>query len=143
MTLIERTLTWQAYIPQGGRVAGLIYQPFADWVGAEYAITAEVAPHLPLERAVTTATPRTPVIASVHSWIHWPGRTPPGRGEHLVLVTGAHGGFLRLHNPSGVPPAAQRDTLIPAAGFAGFYAERSLLIHDTLCPIFRIFRKAI
>jgi hypothetical protein len=130
MTLVERALAWKAYIPQGDRVAGLIYQPFADWVAAEYGITAEVAPHLPLEAVAAITSSGTPVIASVHPWIRWPDRTPPGRGGHLVLVTGAHGGQLRLHNPSGIPPASQRDALVPAADFARFYAGRGLLIRS-------------
>lgn len=128
MTLVERALSWQAYIPQGDRVAGLIYQPFADWVGAEYGITVEVAPDLPLAVVAAVASAQTPVIASVHSSIRWPDREPPARGGHLVLVTGAGGGLLRLHNPSGVPPASQRDALVPVADFARFYAGRGMLV---------------
>jgi hypothetical protein len=130
MTLVEQALAWRAYIPEGDRVAGLIYQPFADWVAAEYEIIAEVVPHLSLEAIATTASPRTPVIASVHKWIRWPDRNPPARGGHLVLVTGASGGQLRFHNPSGLPPATQRDALVSAADFARFYAGRGLLIQS-------------
>lgn len=131
MTLVERALAWQAYIPQDGdRVAGLIYRPFADWVAAEYGITAEVAAHLPLDSVAQVASPRTPVIASVHAWIRWPDRNPPDRGGHLVLVTGAGGGLLRLHNPSGIPPASQRDALVGLADFARFYAGRGLLVRN-------------
>jgi hypothetical protein len=130
MTLVERALAWQAYIPQGDRVAGLIYQPFASWVAAEYGITAEVAPHLPLEAVAGIASPETPAIVSVHPWIRWPDRDPPARGAHLVLVTGAGGGLLRFHNPSGIPPASQHDALVPVADFARFYAGRGLLIRN-------------
>jgi hypothetical protein len=45
-----------------------------------------------------------------------------------VLVTGAGDGLLRLHNPSGIPPASQRDALVPAADFARFYAGRGMLV---------------
>jgi hypothetical protein len=128
MTLVERALSWQAYIPQGDRVAGLIYQPFADWVSAEYGITVEVAPDLPLAAVAAAASAQSPVIASVHAWIRWPDRQPPARGGHLVLVTGAGGGLLRLHNPSGIPPVSQRDALVPAADFARFYAGRGMLV---------------
>lgn len=130
MTLVEQALARQGYIPEGDRVAGLIYQPFADWVAAEYEITAEVVPGLSLEAVIQTASPQTPVIASVHKWIRWPDRNPPTRGGHLVLVTGASGGQLRFHNPSGLPPATQRDALVPAADFARFYAGRGLLIRS-------------
>jgi hypothetical protein len=128
MSLVEQALAWQAYIPQGDRVAGLIYAPFASWVAADYGITAEVAPHLPLERVAELASPDTPVIASVHAWIRWPDRVPPDRGGHLVLVTGAGSGLLRLHNPSGIPPASQRDALVTVADFARFFAGRGVII---------------
>jgi hypothetical protein len=128
MRLVERALAWKAYIPAGDHVAGLIYRPFAEWVSAEYGITLEVAPDLPLELLAGAASPGTPVIASVHKWVRWPDRTPPVRGGHLVLVTGAAGGLVRLHNPSGMPGASQRDALVGAADFARFYAGRGLLV---------------
>jgi hypothetical protein len=80
MTLVGRALSRQAYIPQGDRVAGLIYGPFADWVAADYGITVEVAPDLPLAAVTAAASAQTPVIASVHAWIRWPDREPPARG---------------------------------------------------------------
>jgi hypothetical protein len=128
MTLVERALSWQAYTQQGDCVTGLVYRPFADWVAAEYGITVEVAPDLPLAAVNAVASARTPVIASVHAWIRWPDREPPARGGHLVLVTGAGDGLLRLHNPSGIPPSSQRDALVPAADFARFYAGRGMLV---------------
>jgi hypothetical protein len=128
MALVERALAWQAFVPQGDRVAGLIYRPFADWVAAEYGITAEVAPDLLLEAAAEHASPDTPVIASVHPGIRWPDSEPPDRGGHLVLVTGAGSGLLRLHNPSGIPPSGQRDALMTETDFARFYAGRGMLI---------------
>jgi hypothetical protein len=133
MTLIERALSEGVYIPRGERVAGLIYAPFARWVAAEYGIAVEVAPDLPLTALAAAASARTPVIASVHPWIRWPDREPPERGGHLVLVTGAGGGFLRLHNPSGIgasglAPSSQRDAVVAEADFARFYAGRGMLV---------------
>jgi hypothetical protein len=130
MALVERALAWQAFVPQGDRVVGLIYRPFADWLADEYGITAEVAPELPLEAVAAQASPDTPVIASVHPWIRWPDREPPARGGHLVLVTGAGEGLLRLHNPSGIPPSSQRDALVTLTDFARCYAGRGMLIRD-------------
>ena len=72
----------------------LIYQPFVAWIGAEHGITAEVRRDLPVADLAGHAGAGTPVIASVHSWIRWPERTPPGRGGHLVLVTGVVDGLL-------------------------------------------------
>jgi hypothetical protein len=128
MRLVERALAWRAYVPDGDRVAGLIYRPFADWVGAEYGIAAEVAADLPVDALPAAASPATPVMASVHSSIRWPDRAAPERGGHLVLVTGAADGVIRLHNPSGLPGASQRDALVPVEDFIRFYAGRGLLI---------------
>jgi hypothetical protein len=85
---------------------------------------------LPLDTLTAAASPGTPVIASVHKWIRWPDRTPPQRGGHLVLVTGAADGLIRLHNPSGLPGASQRDAWVAVADFARFYAGRGILISD-------------
>jgi hypothetical protein len=130
MRLVEAALGWRAFVPDGDRVTGLIYRPFADWVAADYGIKAEVMPDLPLEVVTETATPATPVIVSVHSWIRWPDRNPPERGGHLVLVTGAAAGQLRLHNPSGLPGVSQRDTVLDAASLARFYAGRGMIIRS-------------
>jgi hypothetical protein len=128
MALVDLALSWGAYIPRGDRVAGLIYQPFADWVAADYRITAEVAPDLPLAAIAAAAAPGTPVIASVHPWIRWPARTPPERGGHLVLVTGSAAGELTLNNPSGLPGHSQQGARIPMADFGRFYAGRGMLV---------------
>jgi len=128
MRLVERGLDWRAYIRDGDSVAGLIYRPFADWVRHDFGIVAEVVPGLSVDAIIAVASPDTPVIASVHSSIRWPDRTPPQRGGHLVLVTGGTGDFLRLHNPSGIPGASQRDAVISTADFARFFAGRGLVI---------------
>ncbi len=112
----------------GERVNGLIYQPFADWVRHDFGIVAEVVPDLTLERLTSYAAPDTPVIASVHHWIRWPDRHPPATGGHLVLVTGAARGCVRLHNPSGLPGVSQQDAVIEAADFARFFAGRGMVI---------------
>lgn len=128
MALVERALAWRAYIPDGDRVIGLIYRPFADWVGAEFEIKAEVCTDLTVGTIADAAAPATPVIASVHYSIRWPDCTPPTTGGHLVLVTGAAAGLLRLHNPSGLPGVSQRDVVLPATDFGRFFAGRGLLV---------------
>jgi hypothetical protein len=128
MRLLERALERGCYVRDGDRVIGMIYQPFADWVGQEFAIKAEVAGDLPLDTLTSAATPATPVIASVHSSIRYPDRVPAARGGHLVLVTGAGSGMVRLHNPSGLPGISQRDALIGTADFGRFFAGRGLII---------------
>lgn len=128
MRLVERALARRAYVRDGARVTGLVYQPFAAWVGEEYGIAAGVARDLPLSALAARASPAAPVIASVHPWLRWPDRTPPQRGGHLVLVTGAGGGALRLHNPSGLPGASQRDVLVAESDFERFFAGRGIVI---------------
>jgi hypothetical protein len=128
MRLVERALAAHAYVPDGERVQGLIYRPFADWVGAEYGIEAEVAADLPMDSLVAHAAGGSLAIASVHPWIRWPERSPPERGGHLVLVTGVSAGALRLHNPSGLPGASQRNALVLAGDMAKFAAGRGILI---------------
>ena len=130
MRLVAAALAWKAYIPQGDRVAGLRYRPFAELVAEDYGIAVEVAPELSLGLLARLASPGTPVIASVHKWVRWPDRIPPERGGHLVLVTGAADGLVRLHNPAGIPCASQRDALVEMADFARFFAERGLIIRD-------------
>ena len=128
MHLVERALAVGAYVPDGERVRGLIYQPFADWIGRQYGIDAEVAADLPMDVLIAQAAAGSPVIASVHSWIRWPDRSPPERGGHLVLVTGVVGGLLRLHNPSGLPGVNQSNALVEADDFARFAAGRGIVI---------------
>lgn len=128
MRLVERALAYGAYVRDADHVRGLIYQPFTEWVGAEYGITAETARDLPASELVLHAAAGTPVIASVHPWVRWPQRIPPERGGHLVLVTGLAGGMLRFHNPSGLPGESQRDVLLRPADFARFTAGRGILV---------------
>jgi len=130
MRLVERALAAGAYLPDGERVRGLIYRPFADWVSAEYGIAAEVAADLPMDSLIALAAAGSPVIASVHSWIRWPGRIPPERGGHLVLVTGVSGGALKLHNPSGIYRVSQRNALVGPDDFARFAAGRGIVIRE-------------
>src|SRR5215475_6518098 len=49
MRLVEGALACGAFVPDGERVAGLIYKPFTDWVRRDYAISATVQPDLPVE----------------------------------------------------------------------------------------------
>jgi hypothetical protein len=128
MSLLARALRWRCYVPDGDRLVGLIYQPFANWVGQEFAIRVTVAADLSLAALASAASPATPVIASVHGSIRDPAQVPPGRGGHLVLVTGADGETVRLHNPSGLPEVSQRDALVSVPDFERFFAGRGLII---------------
>ncbi len=130
MRLVGRALDWRAFVPIPGtsRVHGLIYRPFADWVAADYGIGAEVAADLTLDGLAARLAGGAVVIASVHPWVRWPARVPPGRGGHLVLVTGQQDGQLILNNPSGLPGVSQHGARVALTGFGRFYAGRGIVI---------------
>jgi hypothetical protein len=54
MALVRRALACGAYVRDGDRVRGLIYQPFVAWIGAEYGIAAQVMRELPVSRSSGT-----------------------------------------------------------------------------------------
>lgn len=128
MRLVQRALSFGAYVPDGERMIGLIYRPFADWVEQDYGIGAEVVADLSPADIAAIACPAAPVIVSVHHSIRWPDRTPPHRGGHLVLVTGAGDDHVRIHNPSGLPATSQQDAHVQMPDFARFFAGRGLVI---------------
>ncbi len=85
MDLVREAVRWRAYVPDGDRVAGLIYQPFAAWVAEDYRIAAEVAPALSLDRLAGLASPPTPVIAS-HGHQPGGGRRAPTTGSGVAAA---------------------------------------------------------
>lgn len=141
LPLLRGALRYGAYVDQGdGCVKGLIYAPFADCIGAEFGLTADVQPVLPLEQLLDELTPVASdehagrwagrmVMASVHKEIRRPERPAPGQGGHLVLITGHDPatGTVTFHNPSGHTPAARAAT-VPATVFETFYARRGITV---------------
>jgi hypothetical protein len=67
-------------------------------------------------------------IASVSSAIRWPGREPPSKGGHLVLVTAASDDGFRFHNPSGHTSATQANAVLAPADFDRFFANRGIAV---------------
>lgn len=118
------------YVRHADGVHGLIYAPFAKWVGARFNIQASVCRDLPVSGLVDLASRGQLVIASVHHSIRWPDRDPLGRGGHLVLVTGASDGELVFNNPSGLPRLNQHRARLAADVFGRFYASRGILIQS-------------
>lgn len=117
------------YVRHPDRVDGLIYAPFVNWIGDRWGIKATVRAELPHADIADTVHAGGLAMVSVHPWIRWPDRTPPRRGGHLVLVTGASPGHLLLHNPSGLPGRSQHHARMDLATFDRFYAGRGVLIH--------------
>ncbi|MFJ8762961.1 hypothetical protein [Streptomyces cyaneofuscatus] len=65
------------------------------------------------------------VMASVHKEIRRPENPAPGKGGHLVLVTGRQGDTVHFRNPSGHTEQA-RTASLPAGKFAEFFGGRGV-----------------
>lgn len=109
-----------------GTIRGLIYAPFAEYVREVHGVNATVHRHLTVEEITGLLDEGRSVMVSVHYEIRRPHRPSPGRGGHLVLVTGrsADGG-LHLHNPSGID-AGTRMADMPLSDFEPFFAGRGV-----------------
>jgi hypothetical protein len=134
LELLRAGLPYGTYRPEAhGRIRGMFYAPFLTYVRAEHGLDGQVHPDLTLDglrdQLLAGA---TMVVASVHKEIRRPDRPAPGRGGHLVLVTGYQPATdtLTFHNPSGHTPAAHAAEL-PAPVFETFYAGRGISLAVT------------
>ncbi|MEU6673009.1 C39 family peptidase [Streptomyces sp. NPDC046925] len=125
--LRDGALKYGAYTEDAdGQIRGLIYAPFAEYVRDVHGVDATVHRHLTVEEITGLLDEGRSVMVSVHFEIRRPHRPSPGRGGHLVLVTGrsADGG-LHLHNPSGID-AATRTADMSLSDFEPFFAGRGV-----------------
>ncbi|MFD9904111.1 C39 family peptidase [Streptomyces sp. NPDC059063] len=126
--LRDGALKYGAYTedPDDGEIRGLIYAPFAEYVREVHDREATVHRHLTLDEVTALVDEGFSVMVSVHFEIRRPERPSPGRGGHLVLVTGrtASGG-LHFHNPSGID-ARSRAAELPLTEFEPFFAGRGV-----------------
>ncbi|WP_157244679.1 peptidase [Nonomuraea typhae] len=127
LDLVHGCRAYGGYREEPGGIKGLYYAPFADYVAAEHGLAAEVHPILAPQELAGLAAGGRMVIASVHPEIRRPDRPAPGRGGHLVLVTGAAGGAVTFNNPSGHTEQARRATL-PLEVFSAFFAGRGISV---------------
>lgn len=127
--LLQGALKYRCYEERpDGSVGGMFYRPFCEFTADTYNLHSEVITDLTSSRlAAETAAGRL-VIASVHKEIRRPDRDAPGRGGHLVLVTGHHDGTVAFRNPSGHVPEAVTAQL-PADTFDRFAAHRGISLH--------------
>ncbi|MET8376277.1 peptidase [Streptomyces microflavus] len=126
--LRDGALKYGAYTEDGdGTIRGLVYAPFAEYVGEVYGREATVHRHLEVDAIPALLDAGRTVLASVHYGIRHPERPAPGRGGHLVLVTArtADGSGLHFHNPSGTD-AGTRSAVLPLAKFERFFAGRGV-----------------
>ncbi|MGF6774311.1 hypothetical protein P3T18_006826 [Paraburkholderia sp. GAS199] len=129
--LLDEALQHGVYrLREDGGVDGLIYRPFAQWVGAAFGIDVDVLPQATLEELATRIDHDTFVIASVSPEIRYPDRPNERRGGHLVLLHGRDREGVWFHNPSGIAPH-QADAYLPLATMARFYAGRGMVLTRT------------
>ncbi|MFD5558629.1 C39 family peptidase [Streptomyces sp. NPDC127068] len=127
--LLDGAREYGAYIEdtEGGDIRGLIYAPFARYVDDVHSLTATVCPALTIAELFALLDSGQLVMASVHKEIRRPESPAPGKGGHLVLVTGRDGDTVRFRNPSGHTPRA-RTAALPATQFAQFFDNRGIAL---------------
>jgi hypothetical protein len=121
-------MAYGAYSDEPDTPDGLIYRPFVDYLREQHNLKAEVATDLSVTGLCQAVRTGCFVIASVHPEIRRPHLPSPGRGGHLVLVTGADGDTVTFNDPSGHHPEALTATL-PVAVFDRFFARRGIILH--------------
>jgi hypothetical protein len=126
--LVADACAWGAYVRHAdGRVDGLRYAPFVNWVTARFGLSGQVHRTIGLAELAGTVSGDSVAIASVSPEIRWPERANECRGGHLVLITGAEDGRVWFHNPSGLPATAV-DAELPAADMERFFAGRGITL---------------
>jgi hypothetical protein len=106
--LREGALKYGAYPQEAtGVIRGLTYAPLASYAHEVHALPATVHRHLAPEEIPGLLDEGRTVMASVHYEIRNPHRPAPGRGDHLVLLTGHTQSGVHFHNPSGTTPASR------------------------------------
>ncbi|GAA3465497.1 hypothetical protein [Nonomuraea roseola] len=108
-------------------IKGLYYAPFAEFVRAEHDLTARVLPHLAVADLPALLADGHLVMASVHKEIRRPTLPAPGRGGHLVLLTGHDHGTLHIGHPSGHTATARR-AVMPIEVFESFFGGRGIAV---------------
>jgi hypothetical protein len=130
LQLARECTTYGGYVvdPRSGDIRGLIYAPFVRYVAAAFNLQAEVVTDIGAEKLPAMLGDRGFFMASVHPDIRWPGRNPPSRGGHLVLVLCATHVAVTFHNPSGHDAPSQANVRLPLSVFGRFFAGRGVRI---------------
>lgn len=125
--LLDGARKYGAYTedPDTGTIRGLIYAPFVQYVLDVHPLGAEVHPTLTVPGLLTLLDGGRLVMASVHKEIRRPENPAPGKGGHLVLITGRQGHTVHFRNPSGHTEQA-RTASLPVAEFAEFFGGRGV-----------------
>ncbi|MFD8318495.1 C39 family peptidase [Kitasatospora purpeofusca] len=127
--LLDGCRVYGGYVQrEDGGVDGLYYQPFTAYADAHHGLATEIITALTPDRLIAELDQGRLVIASVHKEIRRPDRPAPGRGGHLVLVTGHQTGTVAFRNPSG-HTADSREAVLPLDHFDTFAAGRGISLH--------------
>ena len=119
-----------AYVREGDRVKGLIYQPFADYVTGRWGLRVQAEPELPAARVRDFLTGGGLAMLSVHKTIRTLDPVPPSKGGHLVLAVGCDAETLLIHNPSGLPGTSQEFAPVRWNALGRFYAGRGVTLEE-------------
>lgn len=111
-----------------GDIKGLIYAPFVRFIKDAFGLDARVITGIGAADIEGVLGEAEFFIASVHHWIRWPERDPPGKGGHLVLVLAARPAEIVFHNPSGHDVRSQEYASVAVAQFDRFFAGRGVSI---------------
>jgi hypothetical protein len=133
LELLRASLPYGAYrTEQDGTIRGLIYAPFLGYITEQHSLTGKVWPALGLDDLRASIAAGQLVMASVHKEIRRPDLPAPGRGGHLVLVTGHDPTTDTIHfrNPSG-HTSDTRTAQLPAPLFETFFGHRGVTITAT------------
>ncbi|OLT27312.1 hypothetical protein BJF79_01550 [Actinomadura sp. CNU-125] len=126
--LLAQALEEGCYVVEpSGKVLGLIYRPFMEWVESRFGFECRIVERTPIHASAREVRPGQVLIASVSPEIRDPDIEDPLRGGHLVLVYGVDGGVVRFHNPSGYSHNSDSASL-PMRVFERFHAGRGILI---------------
>jgi len=127
--LLSGCRSYGGYVERSdGTVEGLYYEPFVRFVEAQHGLRAEIVISLTDERLERELDMGNLVMASVHKEIRNPGSPAPGRGGHLVLVTGYCDDHFHFRNPSGHVPSAVTASLLRSR-FDDYAAHRGISLH--------------
>ena len=127
--LLDGCLHYGGYVEEpGGRIIGLLYRQFADFIADRHHLPSDVITNLDPSRIICELDQGRLVMASVHKEIRRPEHDPPATGGHLVLITSYANGQVTFHNPSGHTPRARVATL-PMNSFDRFAAHRGIALH--------------
>ncbi|MGF1646053.1 MAG: C39 family peptidase [Kineosporiaceae bacterium] len=125
--LLRAGLPHGTYVAEQGTIRGLYYAPFVTYVREAHGLDGHVHHDLGADGIRREIARGRLVMASVHKEIRRPERPAPGRGGHLVLVTGFEAHTLTFHNPSGHRSDTRVATL-PTSVFESFFARRGVTL---------------